>query len=54
MPTNMHNDVFTGRQQNRNYGTERSGFEEGFVNFYLSQNRAAGTYVKRGPIWTRE
>jgi Tfp pilus assembly protein PilF len=29
-------------------------FEEAFVNFWISQNRAGGTYVKRGPIWTKE
>ena len=29
-------------------------FEESFHNFYLNQNRAAGTYVKRGPIWIKE
>ncbi|MDR1802438.1 MAG: leucine-rich repeat domain-containing protein [Treponema sp.] len=30
------------------------GFDQGFVNFYTSQNKAAGTYVKNGPIWTRQ
>jgi formylglycine-generating enzyme required for sulfatase activity len=29
------------------------GFEASLVNFYASQNRAAGTYVKNGQIWTR-
>ena len=29
-------------------------FEEGLRNFYTSQNKAAGTYVKNGPIWTRQ
>ncbi|MCL2128345.1 MAG: leucine-rich repeat domain-containing protein, partial [Treponema sp.] len=29
-------------------------FETGLVNFWKSQNMAAGTYVKRGPIWTKE
>jgi hypothetical protein len=32
----------------------RFSFEENFCNFYISQNRAAGTYVKKGPIWTKE
>ena len=44
----------------RNHGSDEtnpylvSGFEESLINFYINQNRAAGTYVKRGPIWTRE
>ena len=29
-------------------------FEESLVNFYISQNMAAGTYVKNGPIWSRQ
>jgi len=28
------------------------GFEESLRNFYISQNRRAGTYVKNGPIWS--
>ena len=28
-------------------------FGDSFVNFWISQNRAAGTYLKRGPIWTK-
>jgi hypothetical protein len=28
-------------------------FEDGLRNYYASQNRAAGTYVKNGPVWTR-
>ena len=31
-----------------------NNFDKGLVNFYINQNRAAGTYVKRGPIWTKE
>jgi len=34
--------------------TIRGLFEESFVNFWLNQNRAGGTYVKRGPIWAKE
>ncbi|MDR0503717.1 MAG: leucine-rich repeat domain-containing protein [Treponema sp.] len=35
-------------------GNMRSyGFEVGLQSFYTSQNRAAGTYVKNGPIWTK-
>jgi hypothetical protein len=30
-----------------------AGFEEGFVNYYRGQNRAPGTYVKNGPIWSK-
>jgi len=29
-------------------------FEESFVNFWINHNRAGGTYIKRGPIWSRE
>jgi len=32
----------------------KDNFEEAFVNFWISQNRSGGTYVKRGPIWTKE
>ncbi|GHU48705.1 hypothetical protein FACS1894200_06310 [Spirochaetia bacterium] len=36
-------------------GTVRSvGVEPGFDNFYISQNRAAGTYVKNGPFWSKQ
>ena len=43
IPANLSNDVM------RSYG-----FEESLRNFYASQNRAAGTYVKNGPIWSRQ
>ena len=42
MPANMHNIVLT----NIGYG------DQSFINFYLNQNRVAGTYIRRGPIWT--
>jgi hypothetical protein len=29
-------------------------FERGFVNYYDSQNRAPGTYVKNGPLWSKK
>jgi hypothetical protein len=29
-------------------------FEQSLINFYISQNKAAGIYVKNGPIWTRQ
>ena len=29
-------------------------FEDSFVNFWINQNKVGGTYVKRGPIWTKE
>jgi hypothetical protein len=29
-------------------------FPEGFVNFWKSNDKKAGTYVKRGPIWSME
>jgi hypothetical protein len=32
----------------------KDNFEEAFVNFWINQNRAGGTYIKRGPIWTKE
>jgi hypothetical protein len=31
----------------------KDNFESAFVNFWISQGRAAGTYIKRGPIWTK-
>jgi hypothetical protein len=34
--------------------TLKAIFEEAFVNFWISQNRAGGTYIKRGPIWSKE
>jgi len=36
-----------------NENTLRGNFEESFVNFWISQNREGGTYVKRGPIWSK-
>ncbi|GHU38572.1 hypothetical protein FACS1894190_00420 [Spirochaetia bacterium] len=30
------------------------GFEESFINFYESQSRTPGTYVKNGPIWSKK
>jgi hypothetical protein len=29
-----------------------AGFDESFVNFWKSQGKKAGTYVKNGPVWT--
>jgi hypothetical protein len=29
-----------------------AGFEQNFINFYESQNRTPGTYIKNGPIWS--
>ena len=29
-------------------------FEEGFINFYNSQGKKAGTYVKKGQVWTQQ
>jgi len=43
LPANLSNDIM-----------QRYGFEEGLRNFYISQNRVAGTYVKNDPIWTRQ
>jgi tetratricopeptide (TPR) repeat protein len=37
--------------ENRNVN---GAFETGFVNFYNSQGKKAGTYVKQGQIWVRE
>ena len=36
-----------------NENTLRRNFEVSFVNFWINQNREGGTYIKRGPIWTR-
>ena len=30
------------------------GFEVSLLNFYIEQRRLAGTYVKNGPIWSRQ
>jgi hypothetical protein len=30
-----------------------AGFEQSFINFYESENRTPGTYVKNGPIWSK-
>jgi hypothetical protein len=30
-----------------------TGFEKNFINFYESQDRSPGTYVKNGPIWSK-
>jgi len=30
------------------------GFDQGFINFYINQNKKAGVYVKNGPIWKME
>jgi len=38
---------------NMNDNAVRNNFGEALQNFWISQNRAAGTYVRRGPIWTR-
>jgi hypothetical protein len=29
-------------------------FEASFINFWKNQNKAGGTYVKNGRIWTRQ
>jgi hypothetical protein len=42
IPAGMNEDILKGV------------FEDSFVNFWINQNRAGGTYVKRGPIWTKE
>ncbi|GHV79337.1 hypothetical protein AGMMS49944_11280 [Spirochaetia bacterium] len=34
-----------------NEGLGQLGFDSNFVNFYISQNKAAGTYYKNGPVW---
>jgi hypothetical protein len=31
-----------------------AGFEKNFINFYESQKRTPGTYVKNGPIWSKK
>ena len=59
--SNIQNNAF-GSTINRitiparmNDNTIRGLIEDSsFFNFWISQNRAGGTYVKRGPIWTKE
>jgi len=43
LPANLSNAVM-----------RRWGFETNLINFYANQNRAAGTYVKNGPIWSKQ
>jgi hypothetical protein len=43
LPANLSNAIM-----------ENYWFEDGLRNFYANQGRAAGTYVKNGPIWTRQ
>jgi hypothetical protein len=31
-----------------------AGFEASFINFWKSQNKSGGTYIKNGRIWTRQ
>jgi len=42
MPANMHDDNLLGFENTA------------FVNFYKSQNKAAGVYVQNGPVWSRQ
>ena len=42
MPANMHDENLRGLGNTN------------FVNFYKDQNKAAGTYVLNGPIWSRQ
>ena len=42
MPANMHDDNLDGMGNTT------------FVNYYMSQNKAAGTYILNGQIWTRQ
>jgi hypothetical protein len=47
MPANMDDYPLSS-------GRDGAGFDQNFVTFYKDQKKAAGTYVKRGPIWTKE
>ena len=38
---------------NMDEGSMRGNFEITLVNFWISQNKAAGVYMKRGPIWVK-
>ncbi|MCL2806286.1 MAG: leucine-rich repeat domain-containing protein [Treponema sp.] len=49
-PDTLERVTFPANVNDRNL----NGFEENLRNFYIGQNRAAGTYVKRGPIWSRQ
>jgi len=49
VPANMNDSYLRGSGISGDIG-----LEQGFINFYKSQNKAAGTYVKNGPIWTRQ
>jgi tetratricopeptide (TPR) repeat protein len=41
MPANWPNDSL-----------QKLGFSTSFVNFYISQNKRAGAYIRQGQIWT--
>jgi multidrug efflux pump subunit AcrA (membrane-fusion protein) len=46
VPANLNDSILTGNNA--------AGLPQGFVNFYISQRKAAGTYVLNGQIWTRQ
>jgi hypothetical protein len=47
------NNPITSITLGRNIDCSGWGFEEDFVNFYESKNKAAGTYTKEGRIWVK-
>jgi hypothetical protein len=50
--TFFHNNAITKiTLENSDLNLAKSGFEQGFINYYNSQNKRAGTYVKNGQIW---
>jgi hypothetical protein len=46
VPANLNDSILTGNNA--------AGLPQGFVNFYISQRKAAGTYVLNGQIWARQ
>jgi hypothetical protein len=55
LPANMDDSHLSYSTYSDGSGGQASGLLDiGLINFYKGQNKSAGTYVKRGPIWTRE
>jgi hypothetical protein len=36
------------------HGSSQWSLPEALFNFWISQKKAGGTYIKRGPIWSKE
>jgi hypothetical protein len=59
LPANVDERTFAGgtlvwETSSGNHIRTYKAFDEAFVNFWKSQGKKGGTYVKNGPIWTLE